>query len=563
MIKTWSLLWFGALALSPTIFAENVARDAVPLDPLDHWPQWRGPLGNGTAPHANPPVTWSEDDNVRWKTELPGLGHSTPIVWGDKIFLTTAIPHGEELPAPPEHDEGAHHNMPAARRQKFVVLAVARAGGEIVWQTTVRDEQPHEGTHVTGSWASNSAVTDGERLYAFFGSRGLHCLDFEGKVLWSKDFGHMHTRHGHGEGASPALHGDTVVVNWDHQDESFVVALDKRTAEERWRVARDEITSWSTPLIVEHGGKAQVIVSATERVRAYDLATGAVIWQVGGLPRNVVASPVAAGGLVVVGGSYDWQKMMAVRLEGAKGDLTGTEAVVWSRDRHASYVPSPLLYEGRLYFLKHSQAFLMALDVASGRELYGPLRIRGLHNVFASPVAAGGRLYVVSREGTTAVVRAATADRDDEPELLAINRLDDAFTASPAVVGGELYLRGQEFLYCIAEAARAGIHPRAEGTTSKSATSPSATANPSKVGTSRPSRCRSSPPAIDRSISAALLCARSKPNRRSKSARSIPSAVRSPSNTVSTAKSRGSRTSELASGPSPARSARCQRARCR
>ncbi len=409
------------------------------------WPQWRGPLGTGAAPHGDPPVTWSEEENVRWKTALPGLGHSTPIVWGETIFLTTAVAHGEELEAPEEHDHGAHHNMPAARRLKFVMLAIDRGNGEIRWQRAVRDEQPHEGTHQTGSWASNSPVTDGERVYAFFGSRGLHGLDLGGKVIWQKDFGEMLTRHGHGEGASPALHGDTLVVNWDHQGESFVVAVDKHTGEERWRVARDEITSWSTPLVVEHAGKAQVIVSATERVRSYDLASGAVIWEVGGLSRNVVASPVAANGLVVVGGSYDWQKMLAVRLEGARGDLTGTEAVVWSRDRHAPYVPSLLADGGVLYFLKHSQALLMALDFATGEELYGPLRIRGMRNVFASPVAAAGRVYVASREGTTAVVRGGAA-----PELLAINGLDDAFTASPAIVGRELFLRGEEHLYCIA-----------------------------------------------------------------------------------------------------------------
>ena len=431
-------LWLVLALLVP----EVVAGDAA--DPLDQWPQWRGPLGTGAAPRADPPVAWSEDHGVRFKTRLPGLGHSTPIVWGDRVFLSAAVPHGAELEAPAEHDHGAHHNLPASRRLKFVVLAVDRGSGEILWQTTVRDEQPHEGTHETGSWASNSAVTDGEHVWAFFGSRGLHCLDFAGAVVWRKDFGDMRTRHGHGEGSSPALHGDTVVVNWDHQGESFVVAVDKRSGEQRWRVARDEITSWSTPLVVDHGAGAQVIVSATGRVRSYDLATGRVVWDVGGLSRNVVASPVAADGLVVVGGSYDWQKMLAIRLEGARGDLAGTEAIVWSRDRHAPYVPSPLAYEGRLYFLKHSQALLMALDLATGEELYGPLRIRGLHNVFASPVAAGGRVYVASREGVTAVIRAGP-----EPELLAINRLDDTFSASPAVVGGELFLRGQEYLYCL------------------------------------------------------------------------------------------------------------------
>ena len=436
---TAACLWFTA-STSASLASSEVVDDAQA-----HWPEWRGPLANGVAPHGDPPVTWSETENLRWKLRLPGLGHSTPIIWGERIFLTTAIAHGEVLPAPPEHDDGAHHNLPASRRQKFVVLAIDRATGKISWQTTVRDEQPHEGTHETGSWASNSPVTDGRHVFAFFGSRGLYSLDTAGKVVWQKDFGDMLTRHGHGEGSSPALHGDTLVINWDHQGESFVAAIDKRTGDERWRAARDEITSWSTPLIVEHRGKPQAIVSATDRVRSYDLATGDVIWEVGGLSRNVVASPVSSDGLVVVGGSYDWQKMLAVRLEGARGDLTGSESIVWSRDRHAPYVPSPLLYDGQLYFLKHSQAVLMALDLATGEELYGPLRIHGLYNVFASPVGAAGRIYIASREGTTAVIRGGP-----EPELLAVNRLDDAFSASPAVVGDELYLRGQEHLYCIA-----------------------------------------------------------------------------------------------------------------
>ena len=426
--------------------ASALAGDATADIALDYWPQWRGPLGTGVAPNGDPPVEWSESKNVRWKIALPGTGHSTPIIWGERIFLTTAVAHGETLKAPAEHDDGAHHNLPASRRQKFVVLAIDRGTGKILWQTTVRDEQPHEGTHETGSWASNSAVTDGKHLYAFFGSRGLHCLDFDGKIVWQKDFGNMLTRHGHGEGSSPALHGDTVVVNWDHQGESFVVAVDKRTGDERWRVARDEITSWATPLVVEHRGKPQVVISATKRIRSYDLATGALVWEVGGLSRNVVASPVAHDGLVVVGGSYDWQAMLAVRLEGAKGDLTGTDAVAWSHEGNAPYVPSPLLYDDRLYFLKHSQGFLTALAVETGKNIYGPVRIRGLHNVFASPVGAGGRVYITSRGGVTAVLR-----HGDEPELLAMNRLDETFSASLAVVEGELYLRGQEHLYCIAQ----------------------------------------------------------------------------------------------------------------
>jgi len=196
------------------------------------WPQWRGPLATGVAPQADPPVEWSETENVRWKTELPGEGHSTPIVWDDRIFLTAAVPTGPPLAPRYSGRPGAHDNAPITRRHQFVVLALRRNDGEILWRRTVRETVPHEGGHRTASHASNSPVTDGERVYAFFGLQGLYCLDAEeGEVLWSRDFGRMHTKHGHGEGASPALHGETLIVNWDHEGQSFIAALDKRSGE--------------------------------------------------------------------------------------------------------------------------------------------------------------------------------------------------------------------------------------------------------------------------------------------------------------------------------------------
>ena len=415
------------------------------LDPLNQWPQWRGPLSTGVAPHGNPPVIWSEGRNVRWKTAIPGIGHSTPIIWGDRIFITAAVPYGEALPPLTRDVPGAHHNLPSLRHQRFIALAVSRRDGTILWDRTLRTERPHEGTHATGSWASNSAVTDGERLFISFGSRGLYALDLDGGRLWEKDLGDMQTRHGHGEGSSPALHGDTLIVNWDHQGQSFVIALDARTGRQRWKVARDEITSWSTPLVVEHDGRTQVIISATGRVRSYDLADGEVIWECRGLSRNVVASPVAADGFVYIGNSYDWQAMFAIRLDGARGDITNTDAVVWTLDRHIPYVPSPLLYDGMLFFLKHNQGILTNLNVKTGKPLFGPRRLPGIQSVFASPVGAADRVYIASRNGTTAVIR-----RGATFEFLARNRLDDSFSASPAIAGDELYLRGERNLYCIA-----------------------------------------------------------------------------------------------------------------
>jgi outer membrane protein assembly factor BamB len=413
-----------------------------------YWPQWRGPLGTGVAPHARPPVEWSEAKNVRWKAALPGKGHSTPIVWGERLFLTTAVPYGEAVKPRFPNRPGAHDNLPLTHPHEFVVLAVSRRDGKVLWQTTVHKEPPHEAGHHTGSVASASPVTDGEHVFAFFGSRGLYCLDTQGKLLWKKDLGQMHTKHGHGEGSSPALHGETLVVNWDHEEQSFLVALDKRTGNQRWRVARAEDTSWSTPIVVEHAGKAQVIVPGTNRLRGYDLTSGAVLWECGGLSSNVVASPVAANGVVYAGSSYDTRALMAVRLDGARGDVTGTNQVAWFRRRGTPYVPSPLLYDDSLYTLQHYQGILSRLDVRTGKDQPGsPFRLGAISNVYASPVGADGRVYVTSLEGVTEVL----SHGGQAPKVLAVNRLDDSFSASAALAGRELFLRGERHLYCIAE----------------------------------------------------------------------------------------------------------------
>jgi outer membrane protein assembly factor BamB len=410
------------------------------------WPQWRGPLGTGVAPQAEPPVEWSETKHIRWKVALPGKGHSSPIVWGDRIFLTTAVPYGEAV-KPRFRRPGHHDNLVLTQPHEFVVLAVSRKNGKILWQETVHKETPHEAGHITASQASASPVTDGEHVFAFFGSRGLYCLDVNGKLLWKKNLGQMHTKHGHGEGSSPALYGDILVVNWDHEEESFLIAFDKRTGKGRWRVARAEDTSWATPIIVEHGGKAQVIVPGTNRLRGYDLASGDLIWECGGLSSNIVASPVAANGVVYAGSSYDIRAMLAIRLEGAKGDITKTDQVIWTRRRGTPYVPSPLLYGNSLYNLQHYQGLLVRLDAKTGEDQGGPFRLEEMHNVYASPVGAAGRVYVTSRDGVTQVI----GHGGKAPKMLAVNRLEDSFSASAALIGRELYLRGERYLYCIAE----------------------------------------------------------------------------------------------------------------
>lgn len=414
---------------------------------LSGWTHWRGPLQNGSAPLANPPIEWSETKNIRWKIPLPGQGHSSPIVLGDHVYLLAAAPRGPEQEPVFDSAPGVHDSVPVTHRFEYMVLAIARADGRIAWKTVVREEFPHEGGHVTGSPISNSPVTDGQFLYAFFGSRGLYCLDLKGKILWQKDLGKMQTLHAHGEGSSPVLYKGTLIVNCDQEGNSFLYAFDKLTGEQLWKVARDEKTSWSTPLVVEVEGKPQVIVSATKRIRAYDLATGKQIWECAGLTENVVASPIYTRGMLVAGNSYYEQNMLGIRVAGAKGDITGTDHVVWTLKRNTPYVSSPLLYGDTLYVIRHNQNVLARLDPMTGKPRGDLVRVGGIKDfIFASPVAASGRIYITGRDGATAVLR---GDADNAP--LAVNHLNDSFSASAALIDKEIYLRGEKFLYCIAE----------------------------------------------------------------------------------------------------------------
>jgi outer membrane protein assembly factor BamB len=419
-----------------------------------NWPQWRGPLHTGEAPRGNPPLEWSDDKNIKWKVEIPGLGKSTPVVWGDMVFITTAVPTGKAAPAEPaaapaEPAQGGRRGgSPEGAKPvhlEFVVQAHNRADGKVLWRKVVKEQLPHEGTHKDGSFASGSALTDGERVYAFFGSRGLYALDLKGKVVWEKQLGTMQTRLSFGEGASPVLHGDRLVVNWDHEGHDFVAAFDKKTGKELWRADRDEPTSWATPLVVTHGGKEQVVINATNRVMSYDLATGKLLWEAAGMTQNVIPSPVHADGTVYLTSGFRGNALMAVRLAEAQGDITGKPAIAWTHNRDTPYVPSPLLYKGGLYFLKTNSAVLTRIDVATGKPTFTQ-RLEGLANVYASPVAVDGRIYVLSREGVTMVL-----DAGPELKVLATNTLSDGFDASPAIVGNEMYLRGQKYLYRISK----------------------------------------------------------------------------------------------------------------
>lgn len=437
--------------------------------PTANWPQWRGPQADGTAPQATPPMEWSETKNVKWKIRIPGSGTSTPIIWGDKIFLTTAVPDDakpegnsgsapvaapkpQAAPATPEKappggpgGSGGGGGENSATAFQFQLLCLDRATGGTLWTRTARDEKPHEGHHPDHGFASHSPVTDGIHVYAYFGSRGIHCYDLEGKLLWSKSLGQMRTRNAFGEGSSPLLTGDTMVINWDHEGDDFIVALDKKTGEEKWRKTRDEITTWSTPLAVDFEGKTQIIVSATNRIRSYDLATGNQIWECGGMTTNVIPSPVTADGIVYAMSGFRGSAVRAIRL-GGTGDLTDTDSVIWSYDSKTPYVPSPLLADGRLFFYSQNTGLLTCLDAKTGKVLIDAQRLSNFAGAYASPVAAAGRVYLTGRNGEGIVIK-----NTGKFEVLATNKLDEKFDASPALAGKDLLLRGHQSLYCLSE----------------------------------------------------------------------------------------------------------------
>ena len=427
-------------------FAAVVVLASQPVGFEQNWHHWRGPHATGAAVDANPPTTWSETENIRWKIAIPGMGHAAPIIWEDKIFIQTAI---EVKTNESEKDDNPFSGFFGGNKEpqyKFDLLAINRSDGSILWQKTLREIQPHEGTHGDATYASNSPVTDGEYIYAYFGSRGLYCVDMMGNVKWEKDIGTMYKRNTFGEGSSPVLHGNTLVIVQDHEGDSFITALDKRTGDVLWKTDRDERTTWFSPIVVEQDGKAQIITTGTNRVRSYDLETGKLLWDGDGLTANSIPSPVAAEGFVYLMSGFRGSEFKAVYLAKANGDIRDSGAIAWEHDRDTPYVPSPLLYKDAIYFLKENRGILTAFDIKTGEARYGPKRLQGVSGVYASIVGAGDRVYIAGRNGTVNVIQHGPYFK-----ILAENTLDDSFNASPAIVGSELYLRGAQYLYCIAE----------------------------------------------------------------------------------------------------------------
>lgn len=392
-----------------------------------NWPQWRGADGNGISLTAEPPLEWSEKKNIKWKIPLKGSGNSTPVVWGDQIFVLSAAP-GE------------------GKAVDYWLSCYHRHTGALEFEVKAHSAVPHEKLHRTNTYSSGSPITDGKKVYAHFGSAGLYCYTMQGKLLWKRSFAPLNTRRAFGEGCSPTLSGNQLIIPRDHEGDSSLLVLDAQTGKTQWKVARDEPTTWATPLVVEVNGIKQVIVHGTTRIRSYDLKDGRLIWECGGQAMNPVATPVTDGSKIYCTTALRGYACTAISLT-AKGDVTDTPAVAWHRDDFGSYVSSPLLHEGRLYVIKSFSAVLACLDSATGKTLWGPERLPGLDQLYASPVLAGGRLYFADRSGTTIVLKPGP-----EFEVLATNVLDEGVDGSPVPVGKDLILRGRKHLYCVSAA---------------------------------------------------------------------------------------------------------------
>jgi len=415
-----------------------------------NWPQWRGPGGMGISTEKNLPVEWSTTKNIKWKTAIAGRGHSSPVVWGNKIFLTTAI-EGDVVPgakAVTHVVEGGQvflhpDSVGADRKHTFKVLAVNADTGKVLWEQTAWEGTPYDNRHRKSSFASATPVTDGSMVFAFFGSEGLYAYDMNGKLAWKADLGKLGTV-GMGTGTSPILYENLLILQCDEEmgAASFLVALNKKTGKEVWRVARKVQVSWATPILVSTAKRAELITIGNEAVISYDPATGKELWRHKGVDSNAIPSPVANQEMVFVSAGFPTKIAMAIRL-GASGDLTNSPNVLWKYEKGTAYVPSPILYDDYLY-LTTDRGILTCLDAKTGEVKYEGGRIPIPATFTASPVAFEGKILLTSEDGDTFIVKAGP-----KHEILGTNSVGEPVYASPAISGQRIFIRGEKNLYAI------------------------------------------------------------------------------------------------------------------
>jgi outer membrane protein assembly factor BamB len=413
-----------------------------------NWPGWRGADGRGVSNETAVPLEWSADSHIAWKTPIPGRGHSQPIVWGDRVFLTTAI-EGETVPgakAVIHMEEGKEFLHPdsvgANRKHVFKVLALDAKSGKLLWEREAWQGTPYDDRHKRGSYASTTPVTDGKHVYVWFGPEGMYAYDFHGKLAWKKSLGGIAT-FGMGTGTSPVLYHDLVILQCDEDtgEKSFIVALDKRDGREVWRTPRKVQASWSTPVIVSGAGRDELVTSGSELIVSYDPKTGKELWRTKGVGSNAIPSPVYGHGLVILSAGFPAKKVIAVKL-GGSGDVTATQ-VAWTYEKGTAYVPSPILV-GDYVYLMSDGGIITCLDARTGEVKYEGGRPPVSARFMASMVAVGETILQTSEAGDVFVVRAGP-----KHEVIRTNSIDEPISASPAIANGRIYLRGEQHLYAI------------------------------------------------------------------------------------------------------------------
>lgn len=415
-----------------------------------NWPQWRGPNGQGVSVEKGLPVEWSSTKNVKWKTPIAGRGHSSPIVWGKKIFLTTAL-DGEAIAG---RKPGVTHKLSdgtefvhpdavgADLLHTFKVVCLDQVTGKILWERTAYEGPVHDSRHKKASFASSTPATDGKLVFAFFGSEGLYAYDYKGRLQWKQNLGKLGTA-SVGYGVSPILYDNMVIMQCDESGgNSFIAAFDKRTGREVWRVARKVDLTWSTPVLVKTAKGTELVTAAAEAIIAYDPATGKELWRHKGLASNAVTTPVVSNDLVVLTSGYPEKIVLAIRA-GGSGDVTGTPQLVWSYNKGTAYVPSPILY-GDFLYLTTGNGSITCLDAKSGKMLYEGARVPKATTFTASLVAFEDMVLLTSEEGETYIIKAGP-----KHELLRTNALGEPVFASPAIADGKIYIRGDKNLYAI------------------------------------------------------------------------------------------------------------------
>jgi outer membrane protein assembly factor BamB len=415
-----------------------------------NWPQWRGPESQGISEEKDLPVEWSGTKNIKWRTPIAGRGHSSPIVWGKRVFLTTAIEGAPVAGAKAvthtiEGKEWVHpDSVGADRKHTFKVMCLDLDTGKLLWEKTAWEGTPYDDRHRKSSFAASTPGTDGRYVYAFFGAEGLYAYDFNGRLVWKADPGKLGTL-GMGTGTSPVIYEDLVILQCDEEagDASFIVAFDKKTGKQIWKTPRKVEVSWSTPVLVRTVKRTELITSGSQAVISYDPATGKELWRTKGLESNAIPTPVATRELVIVAAGFPAKVAMAIRL-GGTGELPESN-LVWKFAKGTAYVPSPIAYGDYLY-LTTDRGILTCLDIKTGKVIYEGGRVPIPATFTASPVAFDGKILLTSEDGDTFIVKAGP-----KHEILGTNSLDEPVYSSPALADGKIFIRGEKHLYCISK----------------------------------------------------------------------------------------------------------------